>query len=533
MSASVTAQKCLGHMKLMTTPHITSCIYSLSFAPLLSDIPSKSVSTEFDDGISCATIQSVYPPILDSPPVMAKTPVLIFLCLLQPSNTLGNREEASLRLSRLSELFRNAWSSNSGSKIICTDLSSLLILQLSPVESDVVIHEHLLLDQSLVAARVAIAAYIYDALPDNAYLAFPRATKAYDPPVVHGGFAGEYALITPYWPVDIDSIAPDTMDCIRVIARPHVLDEATRVRLAASTAFELKILEQLVPAREPRAATVYRCEIVSIDGETVLTGPSNFCVKLFDDRLLVMHSPEEPNEEMVGPDEGWWREWSTNEQCIRNEHAAYQQLSFAQGSIVPWYYGPSFSKPVGTVYMAFCWNLSQMLKTMDDVPAMSEEHHVQLIRNARHALRAMQYADVSQHDFNREQLMVLHTPVPHIVLLDFASASTSTEPELHEDHDYANMLMVLSDRKDGRVRDLTVLTHFGEREVWDRGMNSYPDGKGGWLWVSAPDPFVCHALSPSTEVFMKLFRSMMMLVQPGLQYSTQTQYLCQTMASSE
>lgn len=111
------------------------------------------------------------------------------------------------------------------------------------------------------------------------------------------------------------------------------------------------------------------------------------------------------------------------------------------------------------------------------------------IHNARHAVRAMQHADVSQHDFHKEQLMVLQVPVPHVVMLDFASASTSTQPELHENMDYVSMLMILSDRGKGRERDATVLTHFGEQEVWDMGSNTFTDGKGGSCWVSAIDPF--------------------------------------------
>lgn len=83
--------------------------------------------------------------------------------------------------------------------------------------------------------------------------------------------------------------------------------------------------------------------------------------------------------------------------------------------------------------------------------------------------------------------MVLHLPVPHTVILDFASASTITEPELHAGHDYSNMLRVLSERK-GK-QDLSVSMHFGDREVWDLTSNTSPDGKGGWHLLSAPDPF--------------------------------------------
>lgn len=383
----------------------------------------------------------------------------------QPLNALENDEETASKLHRLSEIFRNTWSANKGSKIICTDLNSLFILQLSASQSDVVTYEHLLLDQGLVAARVTIAAYIYKALPEDAYLTFPSATGAYDPPVVHGclpdpsprmlpdeevlrdyqdhrnfdlytlmntppralqflrwkeqmkervtllrtvrsgdillasagGFAKENALLTPYWPVEVDSIPSETMECVRLVARPHGVDEATRVRFAASAAFELKILEQLAAMRHPRGATVHRCEIVSIDGQTEVPGASNLCVKLFDDRLLVMHPPEDPDESLVGPDEGWWCGWSTSEDSLRNEHAAYQQLSFAQGSLVPWYYGAHkvrssfashFAHPHGYKFIqadghclyGILLEFVPDAKTIDDVPAMSEEHRVQLVR---------------------------------------------------------------------------------------------------------------------------------------------------------
>lgn len=147
-------------------------------------------------------------------------------------------------------------------------------------------------------------------------------------------------------------------------------------------------------------------------------------------------------------------------------------------------------------------------QTMDAFSPKSEEYRIELVspvlvyqsseysdiaqvRNARHVVRALQYGDVSQHDFHREQVMVLDTPVPHIVMFDFASASTSTEPENHEHSDYSSMLSLLVESKLNEGQDVAAfLSHFGEPEVWDRVMSSGPpDGRGRRTWISAPDPF--------------------------------------------
>lgn len=347
----------------------------------------------------------------------AKTPALVFLvrpspvkttdvliCCVQPEDSLKNGETGpNLRL--FSEQFRTVWRVDKRPKVICTDLRWLFILRLSKTEPEVVIYECLRLEPELVAARVVMAAYIYDALPDNAYLTYPQSTAAFDPPIVEGclvdpsvpmlsekdvfathkhhhdfdlymlmnrpalalqflrwklhecvsqiqtvrpgdkllcatdGFAKQHHPLVPYWPVDTEAIPSSTMECIQTVARLHALGEEARIRLATSSVFELDIAEQLAPGRTPRGATVHRCRITSIDGETIHAGPQKLCVKLFDDRLLWVHPPEEPEAETVDADAGWWANWSTSQEGIRREHASYQQLSFAQGSLVPWYYG--------------------------------------------------------------------------------------------------------------------------------------------------------------------------------------------------
>ncbi|KIY69341.1 hypothetical protein CYLTODRAFT_372954 [Cylindrobasidium torrendii FP15055 ss-10] len=522
--------------------------------------PLQATLTNLGQGSSCITISSIYSGIPDSPPVRAKTPALIVL----PQGSLENGETGP-NLPSFTKLFGSVWRAENDTNIICTDLRWLFILRLSKTNPKAVIYECLRLDPELVAARVVLAAYIHETLPNNAYLTYPQTIAAFDPPTVHGcqvdpsipmlpdeevfathkrhhdfdlymlmnrpalalqflrwkshmqtcvseihtvrsgdnllcstdGFAKQHHLLVPYWPVDIQTIPTSTMECIRAVARPHALDEPARIRLAASAAFELEISDQLAPGREPRGATVHRCRITSIDGEAILSaGAQNLCVKLFDDRLLDVYPPEEPEEGTVDADADWWVNWSTSEECVRREHVTYQQLSYAQGSLVPWYYGAhKFIRPDGHHLYGILMEYIPDAQMMADIASKSEElevvYRIELIRNARHLVRAMQYSDVSQHDFHREQFMVLNTPVPHLVMYDFARASTSTKPEKHEQGDYLEMLWLLVRSKLHKGQDGdTFLAHYGEPEVWDMVSGTVPlEEKGGPRWISAQDPF--------------------------------------------
>lgn len=150
-----------------------------------------------------------------------------------------------------------------------------------------------------------------------------------------GGFSRYNATLRPYWPVDLESIPASTIEHLRAIERPPPLDKDTRSHLSESMQFRITILERLGGER----TTVYRCEITAIDDQPVPPNIPPLCLKLFDDRLSPTHTPDDPDEHDVGPDQPMWMYWRTSEDLVRHEHAIYQQLAFAQGATVPWYYG--------------------------------------------------------------------------------------------------------------------------------------------------------------------------------------------------
>lgn len=112
------------------------------------------------------------------------------------------------------------------------------------------------------------------------------------------------------------------------------------------------------------------------------------------------------------------------------------------------------------------------------------------VQAARHSLRVLQYADVSQHDWHDGQVLALSSPTPHTVLLDFARASVSTEPENHESNDYNGLLTVL--KKPLRSAGMTaasILEHYGEPEVWDRAACTWRDDDGKSQLLQSEDPY--------------------------------------------
>ncbi|KAJ8075016.1 hypothetical protein PM082_019343 [Marasmius tenuissimus] len=198
------------------------------------------------------------------------------------------------------------------------------------------------------------------------------------------GFSRLNATIRPYWPVDFDSIPTSTMQFLRDIRRKPPLDEYIRRLLSESTRFQVRVLEELVSQH----SMVYRCELVSIDDESELSGLArgipSLCIKLIDDRLSLLDIPSEPEELDVHPDGSLWLYWRTAEDFARNEQAAYDQLSFAQGAVTPWFYGVhTFALPDGRwPYGVLMEYISNGESIANAVPAMNATEHLTLIQSA-------------------------------------------------------------------------------------------------------------------------------------------------------
>jgi hypothetical protein len=129
--------------------------------------------------------------------------------------------------------------------------------------------------------------------------------------------------------------------------------------------------------------------------------------------------------------------------------------------------------------------------------AADQIHSIQ-IKSVRHAVRALQCADVSQHDWHQGQIMcnILSdcpaqdpsgplAPVVHCVMVDFSTATVNVTEEIHRSDDFGDCLVILL--RCGFDGEL-VWKHFGERESWDR-ISLYLTIKGERRKAKAADPF--------------------------------------------
>ena len=92
------------------------------------------------------------------------------------------------------------------------------------------------------------------------------------------------------------------------------------------------------------------------------------------------------------------------------------------------------------------------------------------IQSCRHAVRVLDIADVSQRDWNSDQLILytnLTTKLDHVVLIGFASTTQTWEPhELNYIGNYFELLDVLLD-SDIALDSERVWKYYGEPNDWD------------------------------------------------------------------
>ncbi|KAG8878911.1 hypothetical protein FRB97_002100 [Tulasnella sp. 331] len=257
---------------------------------------------------------------------------------------------------------------------------------------------------------------------------------------------------------------------------PHTaayLDEARRPQsvgtieaIQSTDRFEVRITRVMKTAAEgSQIAAVYE----------VTLGDQTLCLKVFDDRLYPIEPPENPSE----PLRYWFDGLKTAADSVRTEQRVYQRLVHAQGSVIPWYYGAhSFTLPDGHQTFGI---LMEFVKGSDpeeaDLGGRTEAEQIAFIKSARHAVRVLQYGDISQLDWESTQIICAPRtqqsssgrlePSVGCVFIDFTSATQSdTAYNSHQVDDYGNVLEILSDPVVGLPKRLLV-EHFEPREDWD------------------------------------------------------------------
>lgn len=108
---------------------------------------------------------------------------------------------------------------------------------------------------------------------------------------------------------------------------------------------------------------------------------------------------------------------------------------------------------------------------------LSVDFRVQ-IRSARDGIRVFQYADISQHDWHRGQILMYRTtngdnkPSVYCVFIDFASCTQSTAScEQHTRDDLIRNAYTLIG-PDHALSPELVAQIYGHRELWDRWSTS-------------------------------------------------------------
>ena len=131
----------------------------------------------------------------------------------------------------------------------------------------------------------------------------------------------------------------EVRDHINAARRPCPLARLSLLeQLNGSTRITIKLIDSLTKSQRSGMCSTYTCQLTSIDGEEVNESPVMLCVKIFDDRFVKMEGPDEEDalEESL---DLWFDDWVTAEDQVRNECVGYEVLQYAQGSLLPFFYG--------------------------------------------------------------------------------------------------------------------------------------------------------------------------------------------------
>ncbi|KAG8823537.1 hypothetical protein FRC19_003626 [Serendipita sp. 401] len=290
--------------------------------------------------------------------------------------------------------------------------------------------------------------------------------------------------LKPCYTLNLSDLPSETVAHLQSVQRPCPLSIANlREKSLQSSNFTLKILSVVAKGSDRGICTVYQCRLASIDGIEV--DSPILCLKLFDDRFQFLELPDEEEEPAR-----WLRGLVQAEWHIRQEDTAYKTLNMVQGSVFPWYYGAHlFTLPNGlTLYGMLLEYIPGLPLDSDGVRALSTERQIQFIQSCRHGARILDVADIAQHDWHSDQILVHTSPneLTHAVLLDLASTSQTINPnKLHACHNFNGCLMALSGSLGpvGIKADL-LLENYGTPDPWD-SVISIVKGKV----FAASDPF--------------------------------------------
>ncbi|KAK7688650.1 hypothetical protein QCA50_008188 [Cerrena zonata] len=275
-------------------------------------------------------------------------------------------------------------------------------------------------------------------------------------------FAQMNPLLQPYYPAVLP--LKSTMETFEKNQRPDPLCQSS-LRLSRSSSFTIRILREPTESPDPeksRPGRTYVCQLLSTDNGLFPNGAPLLCLKLFDDRFLQLES--------------YSQQWCTAEDLVRWEIAVYTKLDFMQGSLIPYFYGAHlFTMPSDPpLYGILMEYIDMPTVSSEQIKALLEDEQLQLIQSARDGIRVFQYADISQHDWHRGQILMYHTtngrnkPSVYCVFVDFASCRQSTAAREHDTRDDLIESAYSLIGPDDALSPELVAQIYGHRELWDR-----------------------------------------------------------------
>ncbi|KAG8996141.1 hypothetical protein FRB90_012820 [Tulasnella sp. 427] len=269
---------------------------------------------------------------------------------------------------------------------------------------------------------------------------------------------------------------PDSTAFLLEDKRRNAFLEAFGSRLEGAKEAEIRVLKEL-DSSNLMDGTSFACELVSIDGDSVLAGPK-LLIKIFDDRRM-----GDPGRS--SGDHQWFADsvWTQSDNLVALEDASYRRLDHAQGSMLPYYYGAhEVVLPDGIRCWAILTELVQGYNPQSLPQSVKDAIKVDVIEYVRHVLRVFQFSDVSKPLWRFGDIRINFTSetsadeasrrlVCTTVSLWRAAFSTLDGP--HEPTDNHAELQALLGTAFGE--DI-VFDRFAEREPWDfyaNYMNQY------------------------------------------------------------
>ncbi|KAF7793534.1 hypothetical protein EIP86_004648 [Pleurotus ostreatoroseus] len=227
--------------------------------------------------------------------------------------------------------------------------------------------------------------------------------------------------------------------------------------LQESVHFTIILEQELTPPIGTKFARTFVCRILQIDSQKVMVPyPHKLCVKLYDD------STGKVDEFQAPGDTGRWRlgNFYTDMDMLQNED--------------------DFTCPDNQQRYGMLMEL--VPKITKPLSSCSESAQIAFIESARHAVRVLQYADVTQYDWSNNFDQIIVTPLSDTsstdslnqalscTLVDFGLARQgSIFYDVEKEDDYAGMAWVITmhdDNKDG-IPPALVEKYYGPRERWD------------------------------------------------------------------